>query len=176
MRLIMVFFDCRFLQSAVHSLDLAVCPGVVRLGQPVLDAMLVADPVEQVNAVSRGRAGGVPPDPGPESRYRRGPGCAVARTANDPRSSPTRPMTATTCDAISSTVKQRRSSPTKPTVKGSIPSTPAPTVIAMSSSACSVASRISGASPRATTSSRKISSPPSVSPPSSPTGLIESGP
>ena len=60
MRLIMVFFDCRFLQSAVHSLDLAVCPGVVRLGQPVLDAMLVADPVEQVNAVSRGRAGAVP--------------------------------------------------------------------------------------------------------------------
>jgi len=44
MRLVMGFFDCRFLQSAVHSLDLAVCPRVVRLGQPVLDAMLVADP------------------------------------------------------------------------------------------------------------------------------------
>jgi hypothetical protein len=33
---------------AVQSLDLAFCPGVVRLGQPIFDLMLAADAVEDV--------------------------------------------------------------------------------------------------------------------------------
>lgn len=36
-------FDC-----AVHSFDLTIGPGVFHLGQPVLDPMLSADPVEDV--------------------------------------------------------------------------------------------------------------------------------
>jgi len=43
-------FDRRILDGAVHSFGLAVGPGVIRLGQMMLDAMLVADTVEDVGA------------------------------------------------------------------------------------------------------------------------------
>jgi len=38
--------DSGFLEGAVHPFDLAVGPRMVRLGEPVLDAMLAADTVE----------------------------------------------------------------------------------------------------------------------------------
>ena len=40
--------DGRILDGAVHSLHLAVGPRMVDLGQPVLDAVVVADPIEDV--------------------------------------------------------------------------------------------------------------------------------
>ena len=49
-------FDRRVLDGAVHPLDLAVGPWVVGLGQPVLDAVLLADHVE----ARRPRVDGVP--------------------------------------------------------------------------------------------------------------------
>jgi len=49
-----------FLKGAVHAFDLAVGPGVVGLGKPVLDAMLATDLVEAVDAVARGPAIAVP--------------------------------------------------------------------------------------------------------------------
>jgi hypothetical protein len=41
-------FDGCVLDRAVHAFDLAVGPGVFDLGQPVLNLMLAADPVEDV--------------------------------------------------------------------------------------------------------------------------------
>jgi hypothetical protein len=41
-------FDGGVLDGAVHSLDLAVGPGMLHLGEPVLDAILVADAIEDV--------------------------------------------------------------------------------------------------------------------------------
>ena len=41
--------DGRFLDRAVHPLDLSVGPGMLDLGEPVLDAMFVADAVEDVH-------------------------------------------------------------------------------------------------------------------------------
>ena len=41
-------FDGRLLDRAVHAFDLAVRPGVLDLGEPVLNLMLAADPVEDV--------------------------------------------------------------------------------------------------------------------------------
>lgn len=40
--------DGRFLDCSVHSLDLPIGPGVLHLCQPVLDIILVTDPVEDV--------------------------------------------------------------------------------------------------------------------------------
>ena len=48
MAVVMVSLDRRFLDCAVHPFDLAVGPGMLDLGQPVLDLMFVTDPVEDV--------------------------------------------------------------------------------------------------------------------------------
>ena len=49
-------FDDGFLDGLVYPLSLTVCPRMVWLGKPVLDAVLVADAVEDVGAeVSPGR-------------------------------------------------------------------------------------------------------------------------
>ena len=50
---VMVSFDGGILEGAARALDLAVGPRVVRLRQPVLDARLMAEPVEQVHAELR---------------------------------------------------------------------------------------------------------------------------
>ncbi len=44
----MVAFDRRFLDRAVHPLDLAVGPRVLRLGEAMVDEVLVADPVDDM--------------------------------------------------------------------------------------------------------------------------------
>ena len=51
--------DCGVLDRAVHSLGLAVGPRVIGLGQPVLDAVLHADSVEDVGS-QEAAAGAVP--------------------------------------------------------------------------------------------------------------------
>jgi hypothetical protein len=51
MTVVVVAPDGRLFDGAVHPLDLSVGPGVVHLGQLVLDAVLIADPVEDVLAV-----------------------------------------------------------------------------------------------------------------------------
>src|SRR4051794_37756421 len=48
---VVIALDGGILDGAVHPLDLAVGPGVVHLRQPMLDAVLVADAVEDVAAV-----------------------------------------------------------------------------------------------------------------------------
>ena len=45
---VVVALDRSLLDCPVHPLDLAVGPGMLDLGQPMLDLMLVADPVEDV--------------------------------------------------------------------------------------------------------------------------------
>jgi hypothetical protein len=47
--LVVVAFDSRFFEGAVHPLDLAVGPGVVRLGEPVFDVVLTTDLIEALN-------------------------------------------------------------------------------------------------------------------------------
>lgn len=49
--LVVVALDGGLFEGAVHALDLAIGPRVVHLGQPVLDAMLVAHAVEDILAV-----------------------------------------------------------------------------------------------------------------------------
>ena len=51
--------DGTFLEGAVHPLDLAVGPGMVGLGQAMLDAQLVACSVERMAAPHGRRAGSV---------------------------------------------------------------------------------------------------------------------
>jgi hypothetical protein len=46
--IVVAALDGGVLNGAVHTLDLAVDPGMVHLGQPVLDAVLAADAVEDV--------------------------------------------------------------------------------------------------------------------------------
>lgn len=53
--LVMVALDGRVLQDPVHSLDLTIGPGMVRLRQTMLDAVLVAGPIEHVPAATGGR-------------------------------------------------------------------------------------------------------------------------
>ena len=45
---VMIALDGHLLDGAVHSFDLAVGPRVLELGQAMPDAMLVADPIEDV--------------------------------------------------------------------------------------------------------------------------------
>ena len=45
---VMEAFDGRVLDRAVHPLDLAIRPGMLDLGQPVVDLMLAADPIKDV--------------------------------------------------------------------------------------------------------------------------------
>ena len=52
--LVVVASDRRLLDRAVHAFDLAVSPGMVRLGQAVFDAVLAAAHVEHVGHVLRG--------------------------------------------------------------------------------------------------------------------------
>jgi predicted RNA methylase len=49
--LVVIALDRGVLDGAVHPLDLTVGPGMVGLGQTMLDAVLVADAVEHVPAV-----------------------------------------------------------------------------------------------------------------------------
>ena len=49
----------RILDSPVHSLGLAVGPGVIGLGQLVGDAVLMADPVKGMPAILRRRPGAI---------------------------------------------------------------------------------------------------------------------
>ena len=49
--LVVVAFDRRVLDRAVHSLDLPIGPGMVHLGQAMIDVVFVADPIEDVLAV-----------------------------------------------------------------------------------------------------------------------------
>jgi hypothetical protein len=58
-RPVMISPDGGFLQCAVHPLDLAIGPRVVWLGQAMLDALLVAGPVEGMAAPHGRRAGAV---------------------------------------------------------------------------------------------------------------------
>ncbi len=60
MAVVVIAFDGGVLDGAVHSLDLSVGPGMVRLGEPVLDAVLAADLVEAVNAPGKQQLGIVP--------------------------------------------------------------------------------------------------------------------
>lgn len=53
---IVVSLDGRLLDGPVHAFDLPVGPGVMRLGQPMLDAVALAGPIEGVAAEHRGRA------------------------------------------------------------------------------------------------------------------------
>ncbi len=50
--IVVVAFDGGFLDGAVHPLDLTVCPWMLDLGQPVLDAILLATHVEHMRHVS----------------------------------------------------------------------------------------------------------------------------
>jgi hypothetical protein len=52
---VMVAFDRCLLQGAIHAFDLAVDPRVVRLGQPVLDAIGIVKHVEHVGTPMSGR-------------------------------------------------------------------------------------------------------------------------
>ena len=49
-RAVMVALNGRLFESSVHSFDLAIGPGMVRLGQPVLDAVGFAKHVEHMHA------------------------------------------------------------------------------------------------------------------------------
>jgi hypothetical protein len=52
--LVMVAFDGRLLDCPVHSLDLAVRPGMVRLGQPMFDFLLSTSLVEHMHPQAGG--------------------------------------------------------------------------------------------------------------------------
>ena len=54
--LVVVAFDGGFLDGPVHPLDLPIRPRMVGFGQAMLDAVLVANAVEQVHAVLSRRA------------------------------------------------------------------------------------------------------------------------
>ena len=50
---VVVAFDGCVLDRAVHPLDLTIGPRVVRLGEPMVDAVFTADLVEAVDPVTR---------------------------------------------------------------------------------------------------------------------------
>ncbi len=54
--IVMVAFDGRFLDRAVHALDLAIGPGMLDLGQPMFDPILLAESIEHMSHVSCRRA------------------------------------------------------------------------------------------------------------------------
>ncbi len=47
-RLIVITLDGRVLNGAIHPLDLSVSPRMIDFSQPMLDAVLLADAVEQM--------------------------------------------------------------------------------------------------------------------------------
>ena len=59
MAVVVISFDGGVLDGAVHPFDLPVGPGMVRFGQPVLDAVLTAEPVEQMHAELRRGSGSI---------------------------------------------------------------------------------------------------------------------
>src|SRR5436305_15220596 len=48
-RLIVIALDRRLLDRTIHPLDLSVRPGMIDFGQPMLDAVSLADAVEQLS-------------------------------------------------------------------------------------------------------------------------------
>lgn len=48
MGFVVVTPDCRLLNRPVHAFDLAICPGMVHLRQPLINAILSADAAEDV--------------------------------------------------------------------------------------------------------------------------------
>ena len=58
-RVVVITPDGCFFDGAVHAFDLAVCPRVFDLCQPMLDAVLPATHIEHVRHVSGGRTIGV---------------------------------------------------------------------------------------------------------------------
>ena len=56
---IVVVLDRGFLDGAVHAFDLAVGPGMLHLGEAMVDAVFLATPVEHVRDVARRRSIGV---------------------------------------------------------------------------------------------------------------------
>jgi hypothetical protein len=54
--LIVVAPDSGVLEGAVHPLDPAVGPRMLRLGEPMLDVVLASDAVEAMQAISSRRA------------------------------------------------------------------------------------------------------------------------
>jgi hypothetical protein len=46
MGMIVAFLHRHFLEGAVHGLELAVNPGIIGLGKPVLHPMLMADAID----------------------------------------------------------------------------------------------------------------------------------
>ena len=53
---VVIALDGGFLDGSVHAFDLTVGPGVLDLGQSMLDAVLSATHLEHVRDVSRGRS------------------------------------------------------------------------------------------------------------------------
>ncbi len=60
MAVVMVAFDSCLLDRSVHPFDLAIGPGMLDLGEPVLDTVLVAAEVEHVRHA--GCSAGYPPN------------------------------------------------------------------------------------------------------------------
>ena len=54
--IVMLALDGGVLDGAVHAFDLTIGPWVVGLGKPMLDAVLVADLIEAVDAIACGPA------------------------------------------------------------------------------------------------------------------------
>jgi len=57
--IVVIAFDCRFLDSSVHALDLTIGPRMLDLGQPMFDAVLSAAHIEHMRHESRRRSIGV---------------------------------------------------------------------------------------------------------------------
>ena len=47
-RPVVIAFHGRFLQRSLHALDLAVGPGMIEFGEPVLDAIALAGSIEDI--------------------------------------------------------------------------------------------------------------------------------
>ena len=55
MSIVMVALDGRFLDRAVHALNLAIGPRMLDLGQPMFDAILLAAHIEHSRILPLGR-------------------------------------------------------------------------------------------------------------------------